>query len=58
VIRKYFPGAVKMPNYYWEIAWSWRHYKLARDPLGTKHEYLMHYQARVIKKFWVNFFEY
>jgi hypothetical protein len=58
IIRKYFPGAVKMPNGRWEIAWTWRHYKHARDPVGTKHEYLVHCQARVIKEFWVSFFEY
>ena len=58
LIRKYWPGAVKMPNGRWEIAWFWRHYKRAKYPLGTKHEFLVNCQARVLTEFWVSFFDY
>ena len=58
LIRKYWPGAVKMPNGHWEIALFWGHYKRARDPLGTEHEFLPNCQARVLMEFWVSFFDY
>ena len=58
ILKKYFPRAVKMPSGRWEIAWSWRHYKYARDPLGTRHEYVANCQAGVLHEFWVSFFDY
>jgi hypothetical protein len=55
IIKKYYPGAVKMSNGRWVIVSSWRKYKRAKDPLGMKHKFLANCQARVLTEFWTYF---
>ena len=32
LIRKHFPGIVKLPNGGKDVAWTWKHYSYAKDP--------------------------
>ena len=52
LLRKHFPGIVSLPSGGRDVAWSWKHYSYADDPLGK----CRNLQRRVVRDFWVRDF--
>ena len=52
LLREYYPGLVTTPNGNVQPAWTWDHYKLAKDE--SRYD---HVADRVLNEFWVSFFD-
>jgi hypothetical protein len=52
LIREHYPGLVKLPDGTCEPAWTYNHYKFAKD--NSKYPNVA---SRVVNEFWVSFFD-